>query len=488
MITSKNLRLCSLALLLIEVLSVHAQVTNFKMKDYKYRTDGMKAIGVLLNANSSASAFGSSYLNMSFNPSSVYTRQYSKENRQLILWNWSNMSLSHSNAAENSGFIRANSRLEWTRRNYQGMRYIQYGSGSAIDVYRGKQTIGTTVSQTASTGYNLTLNPNAGAGQGRLEFVSNAQMALFILEDLKEAGKIKNPVPEEVADKFTDLITQLYNTRIFDFRKRRNYEVAKIDSFLRQNKIITATDVETYNIIADNWNYAIQPAALESTYFTSGTLQVQNPNMVSDRINQFGIFNQLSRYNGTRKSVLLSLPTNWNNGNQFTGDGMTPVLVLDSLTKSRTASLYGANATVQWEQHAAINLHRQRIISAWIQGGALNNTITTKFNTNQPDSSDSRKTTNFSIGARYDYGYFPNSRTVVNLFNTAGFTYSTINRNNQGSTNLTLITLSSYLSGSYFLTFRSRISGHAGIDITPKGAAAGKLNFSFGIRYLNYLF
>ena len=68
-------------------------------------------------------------------------------------------------------------------------------------------------------------------------------------------------------------------------------------------------DVQTYNIIADNWNYAIQPPAPDATYFLSGTLQVEATHGLSDRINQQGIFNQAARYAGTRKTIMLSLPS-----------------------------------------------------------------------------------------------------------------------------------------------------------------------------------
>lgn len=488
--TQNKLVLVSLSLLFIGLsYRTKAQVTDFKMNNYKYRTNGMKAIGLNVGGNSSLNAGGSSSFSFGFSPGTAFTKQYSKANKQLDFWNWSNINLARP-AGDNPFQWLVNSRVEWTQRNYKGNNFLEFGSNSEIGANKGQQAnMGLSgENKNNETFYSVSLNPYAGVGQGRLEFVSNAQMALFILEDLKEAGKIKGTVSKELTYKFTDLITQLYNTRVFDFRKRRNYEVAKIDSFLRQNKIISSTDVNTYNIIADNWNYAIQPSALESTYFLSGTLQVPSWNTVSDRINQFGIFDQTRRYAGTRTSIIVDLPSTLTNGAaelEETGPGL---IALDSITKSRLTTVTGVNVSAMWEKHTAKDLHHQEVIMIWASGGSTQNGVTTKYNINKADSTSKTKITGAGIGASYLYSIFPNSRTVISTNTRATINYSISKLNDLPATKNTAIMLSTFIKASYFINYKSRISGQGGIDITPKGYVGSKVNVHFTLNYVNYLF
>lgn len=488
--TQNKVVLFGLSLLFIGLAyQAKAQVTDFKMNDYKYRTNGMRAIGLNVGSNSSLNAGGGSSFAFGLAPGAAYTKQYSMATRQLVFWNWSNINVAKP-IGDNPFQWLVGSRVEWTKRNYKGNNFFEFGSNSVVGANKGQQVnIGLPgENKNNETFYNVGLNPHAGVGQGRLEFVSNAQMALFILEDLKEAGKIKGTVSKELTYKFTDLITQLYNTRVFDFRKRRNYEVAKIDSFLRQNRIISSTDVTTYNIIADNWNYAIQPGALESTYFLSGTLQVPSINSVSDRINQFGIFDQARRYAGTRTSIIVDLPSTLTNGAGELGETGPGLIAQDSITKSRLTTVTGANISAMWEKHTAKDLHHQEVITIWASGGSTQNAVTTKYNINKADSTSNTNVTGVGIGASYLYSIFPNSRTVISTNTRANINYNITKKKDAPTTKNTVVFLSTFIKASYFINYKSRISGQGGIDITPKGNVGSKLTVYFSLNYINYLF
>jgi hypothetical protein len=457
-----------------------AQVTDFKMNDYKYRTPGLKGLGLGLGSSSTLNAVGFNSFSYNLSPTVTYTRQYSLDKRQLVFWNWTGAGIAKPVGKENPLQWSASSSVDWTERLYIGNNFLQFGSNSALGVMRGQ------VYNDDNVIYNIAINPSVGVGQGRLEYISNAQMALFILEDLKEAGKIKGTVSKELTYKFTELITELYNTRIFDFRKRRNYEVAKIDSFLRQNKIISFTDVQTCNIIADNWNYAIQPNALESTFFYSGTLQVPSPNVITDRINQFGVFEQATRYSGTRKSILFNFPSQTTNKLLDDETGGTILVPLDSLTKEKTTTNTGANMMLVWENHGAISLQRQRVITFWASGGIAADDITTVYN-NKPDSISKTQTNGVGIGTSLGYSFFPNSRTVISTFSQANVNYSSGKKNDIEIPGSTKFFLSTFIKASYFINFRSRLTGQGGIDISPNSPGS-TFTLYFTLRYVNYLF
>jgi len=484
---TKKIVVLSLSVSILSLSSI-AQVTDFKMNDYKYRTNGMKAIGLNLGSNSSLNFGGSSNLAFGITPSSVFTKQFSKANKQLDFWNWTNLQAA-SPGGDNPFQWLVSSRVDWTERIYKGNKFLEYGSTSGIKINKGQQSgLGLpNENKQEKALFNGSINPSIGVGQGRLEYVSNAQMALFILEDLKDAGKIKGTVSKELTYKFTDLVTQLYNTRVFDFRKRRNYEVAKIDSFLRQNKIISSTDVTTYNIIADNWNYSIQPTVLESTYFLSGTLAVPQYNVVSDRINQFGVFDQERRYSGTRTRIVLDLPSTLTNGIGDVGSIGGILIENDSITKSRTTTVMGANLKAVWEKHSAKDLHHQEVLTFWANVGSTANEVTTRYNINKADSISNTKLTGGSIGASYQYSIFPNSRTVIRTITQANINHTISKLNDSPATKNTYVLLSTFVKTSYFINDKSRISGQGGIDITPKGPGP-KFSIHFVLTYVNYLF
>lgn len=491
--------------------SIIAQVSDFKMRNYLYRTQGMRALA--FNANSYASTL-SNKLNFSLTPGASFFKQYSTDTRQLTIWNYTSLGFSKQASdpipaipgvtnitAQREVKYMINNNCSWVKRQYNDNKYFEFGSSSTFgfgnSAYKHEQR----------KLFLLGLNPNVGVGIGRLEYVSNAQMALFILEDLKEAGKIKGSVSADKVYQFTELVTELYNTRIFDYRKRRNYETNKIDSFLVANKIISSNDFTVYNIIADNWNYAIQPNAIEASYFYSGTLSV-NYSPVSDRINVFGVLNQASRFNGQRTSLSLILPSTISNtmsgttmfpgmpGNfinvpGLNGAGALGSAPLDSIQKNIITTQMGYNVIGRYENCLAIDLHRQQNFSFYFDQYSLTNENNVSFKTNKADSSFSTKYNSTTIGGNYQYCYYPNSRTNINA--NASMSYSLLKNKSTGQSianksNALNVGLSLYVN--YFINYNSRINSTISYGVSPLGSTGAfrNNNLSFSLSYINYIF
>jgi hypothetical protein len=86
------------------------------------------------------------------------------------------------------------------------------------------------------TSFNNTINSittdetfTLGFGKGRIEWVQDAQMALYLLNDLERQGLLNKPVDHVTANAFAQLITAINNKRVFDSRKRRIYELTQIE-------------------------------------------------------------------------------------------------------------------------------------------------------------------------------------------------------------------------------------------------------------------
>jgi hypothetical protein len=502
---TKKIVVISLCVSILSLSSI-AQVTDFKMNDYKYRTKGIKAIGLNVGTNSAVVAGPAKSVAFGLSPTTAYTKQYSLDNKQLEFWNWSSLSVSKPAVKDQPISWMVGTRINWTQRLYKGNKYIQFGSNTSINANNAPAPI--IPNPLDSSGkenenpkfYNVGLNPHVGVGQGRLEYISNAQMALFILEDLKEAGKIKGTVSKDATYKFTELITQLYNTRIFDFRVRRNYEVAKIDSFLRSNKIISATDVKTYNIIADNWNYAIQPQAIESTYDGYTAMIGPSSQAVSDRINQFGVFGQAQRYAGTRTSIIVDFPSSVSNSG-FTqigyGGESNYFNMNDTSIDKVTYTVKGLNVTGTWQKHQALSLHLQQVLTGWVNFGSAGNNMKATYINNKPDSVNKSTNSTLGLGASFGYSLFPNSRTVVSTVSSLSVNRNT-NKTGAVETKTNVIALRGVVKGNYFLNYKSRISGTVELGYNSQASslvvnglttyAQKGINFNFMLTYVNYLF
>jgi len=93
-------------------------------------------------------------------------------------------------------------------------------------------------------------------GKGRIENVADARLAIYILEDLANNGRLTKTPSEEEVFKFADFINEVLNHRIIDSRIKRIQEYTAIDSFLVSNEYVTKTDGLYFGLVNDNWNYA----------------------------------------------------------------------------------------------------------------------------------------------------------------------------------------------------------------------------------------
>lgn len=93
-------------------------------------------------------------------------------------------------------------------------------------------------------------------GKGRIENVTDARMAIYILDDLTNYGRLsRTPTQEEVFE-FADLITVTLNKRLADNRIKKIMGYMAVDSFLVSKGLVEKSDGLYFGLINDNWNYA----------------------------------------------------------------------------------------------------------------------------------------------------------------------------------------------------------------------------------------
>jgi hypothetical protein len=113
--------------------------------------------------------------------------------------------------------------------------------------------------ESKNVGHTLNTEIELLFGKGRLEPIEDMRLALYILEELNKANRLKRIPGKEEINEFASLISALRNERFFDSRLKRIHEMEKVDEFLVSKDLISDYDATHFAIIMDNWYYASGP-------------------------------------------------------------------------------------------------------------------------------------------------------------------------------------------------------------------------------------
>lgn len=218
-----------------------------------------------------------------------------------------------------------------------------------------------------------------GGGYGRIENVTDAQMALFILKDLTKENRLeKDPSHQEIYE-LAELISQKRTQRFFDNRHRIIAQIQAIDSLLTSQGLINQSDATYFTTIYDNWLYARNP------YRASGFRISGGPKMGYYTLR----FSSSFEYNEP------PIPTNESESRITTLDYGFWVLAIDE---------------------KPLNHFWQRTLSADFH-------YVFYHNTRQFDEAEKnqRKENDLSLLLSGGYGYYPNTRTYINFGMQAGW-------------------------------------------------------------------
>ncbi|RYY00864.1 MAG: hypothetical protein EOO53_20955 [Gammaproteobacteria bacterium] len=255
---------------LVMSISCFSQDSIFQLKDYKYRTPGYQGLalnvdlsGSYSNANANNTETGRSNYTALGPISADYFRIQSTDKRfqQTTV----SLSTDYSNnnrkdQQEKYTLKQFSSQAVWKvqTRDYKANQwFLEWGNELRGNIRTASNQSGlfktNSTQQAASNAFTI------GFGKGRIEWVQDAQMALFILQDLSSQNLLNRLPSSDEAVQFARLITDINNRRVFDSRRRRVYELSRIDSFLKNSGLVTQTDIRHFTTVNDNWAFAIKP-------------------------------------------------------------------------------------------------------------------------------------------------------------------------------------------------------------------------------------
>lgn len=266
---SKHILTMALA---ITSLSTFAQLNNIDLNNYKLTNYRFNSLSTNLTSNNSFLRQNTSY---EYNGHSTYNAANinfvtTKHNRQYYGYHSINLNLDNNFSKSKSDFVPSTNKSIYniTSTYIKGVSenkfyikddyFVGFNFNTTQSPYRRYHEYENTTNISKSiTSNNSSQNSISMLfGEGRIENVADARLAIYILEDLANNGRLTKTPSEEEVFKFADFINEVLNHRIIDSRIKRIQEYIAIDSFLVSNEYVTKTDGLYFGLVNDNWNYA----------------------------------------------------------------------------------------------------------------------------------------------------------------------------------------------------------------------------------------
>lgn len=268
------------------------------------------------------------------------------------------------------------------------------------------------------------IRPSIGIGKGRIELITDARQAIYILEELSNKNKLTRKLSNDEVFNFAQTISKVKNKRFLDARLRKIEEITTVDSFLVKNNYLTSQDATYFTTLNDYWEY--------------GAL--------------------FDRYSG--QSIELSISPNISFGNS-----LQQYQTLDTKNSASTLAFNKEiNFIYRFEKSAGLN---------WQHSFSTNVGLNFSDYTNESSyySGNSNKIeediTNGTLVIRYSLNYFPSTRSRISAYAnhySSITSYDNIKTNNISQTPSYLTTTNSGtgITADYYFSQKLRLSGSIG--------------------------
>ncbi|NOU17052.1 MAG: hypothetical protein HOO91_05790 [Bacteroidales bacterium] len=310
----KHLIYLLLGMLVLIGFNSKAQFDNINLNKYKLTDFRYKSLSTNLNFNNEGRYINSSTNSNQNNLSSNGGISYSSTSQSRKYYGNQNISFGFNNnygksevssintysSSSNSLYLSAsiNNKFYISDKNFFAINFSTYMSPSQS---HSRQDNFTDVSKTLNNYFFANNMLSIQIGRGRYENVTDARLAIYILDDLVKQGRLSRSPNEDEVFELADFITKTLNKRVIDTRTKRIQEYVAVDSFLVSKGLTTKTDGLYFGIINDNWNYARSQSwqTGKSWFFGVSPILSYNNNFYKYTLNDLVISKQrheLTRY------------------------------------------------------------------------------------------------------------------------------------------------------------------------------------------------
>ncbi len=265
-----------LLMLLGSTLNLDAQISNFKLSDYKppkyifQSLDfGINLSGSTLNdrnklADTLLSGNGSSSL--SFNVSPGYNRSSNSEKYQGTMIAILSLVPGFNSSTNKMSEYKSRQRQLHAGLDVKSENRFYFNSGTFLEInpqfsigrvdFNQRAASNSSKSQNKQSSGYISLSLPLSFGIGRIDNASDAMLAIYMLDDLDRLGLSKRSFTNEDVIQLAGRITHLKTRRFFDYRKQLIYEIESIDSLMQQNTMVQIANAAYFTSLNDNWRYS----------------------------------------------------------------------------------------------------------------------------------------------------------------------------------------------------------------------------------------
>ncbi len=343
-------------------------------------------------------------------------------------------------------------------------QFLSFGGNINYDYFSGYSNKTNNLNQADRANSNrfyTNLYAYIGAGVGRIEIVTDAQQAIYMIDAFEKNRILSRDLSSNEIFKLSQEISRIKNKRFLDSRLHLIDEVSRVDSFFVANKLIYKSDAKYFTTLYDIWLYG----------------------------------DKFERKSGS--ALELRFSPNMSINNSYAKNIYT--ILTDSLSETKdyfSSSQYNIYLSYNYEKPD--HQKWQHSVNAMLGFASSSYTASSHdivlSSTN--NSSTETKMTNASVG--YKLGFYPDTRT--NIFAQIDqnaeyniYAASTVNGNNQVSNLNTLVLNSSLNCGMYYyfspqlrLSAVLNFSNVHNIQFTSRSSSASNIlssNFSVGANY-----
>ncbi len=392
------------------------------LKDYKYRINQYKALDLGFNtggqSNNNYAGYGGSRsidggLNVNFFAIKSTDKIYRTINSGVV----GNFSSSTENSVTSTNkykqfYVAPNVNInnKW----YTESNFIELGTSIKAEINtRNNKIIRGIIEENARSDKNVDLNFAIGVGKGRLENITDMQNALWLATILYDDKNLSRKLNKDEINDLAKVITQSNNFRILDGRKRIQYILTRIDTYLQSKGQVNKTDIKYFTNLNDVIFFA------NNFYRQAGTIRYIKiiPRLLNNKV----------------ISEQLLAPTNKN---------------IDSYFEKEIAIRIG------FEKYKPINLINQFEYGIAANASYLENKQASKYYANNNLISDIANNLNgkkFGLDYFIGYNFYPNTRTIIGFTLNGQNGYLTYNNESGIYSRINLLA-----GANYFINYNTR--------------------------------
>lgn len=332
-----------------------------------------------------------------------------------------------SNSNQNVG-------LTYSNKSYNASKqFLSFGVTTRLNLTGGTEKsiyFDSPEKTTKTNSNNSTIAPYVGIGLGRIESVTDARQAIYILDDLAKRGVLTRQLSNDEIFRFSQQISKVKNKRFLDARLHKIEEISAVDSFFVNNNLLTTSDAVYFTTLYDNWE--------------NGANFVRNSGQVFE--------------------IQLTPFSDWNNNKT-----QTDILNGSSSWKKQNYNQYGGRLEINYSYAKQINLNWEKSADVSLVSSLSRdiNARTTDINSHSTEGEDYKNEQNIAgvnLNGSYGVAFYPNTRTYLSVILSQRFVqnyYNEINNNQKhnlfnSNTNLSFAVV-------YYVSPQLSFSGNASI-------------------------